>query len=124
MMQQVCPDMDLNGDFFVGIEEALPAYRAGIIGPNTPIYKRAFHEMYELASYWVEGFNTVDVELLWRQGKLGLRYTGTWEFSQLANAPNITFERGFLPPPLPNSMDIPATDTTPGRRRPAADDGR
>lgn len=37
MMQTICPDMDLNGDKFVGIQEALPAYRAGIIGPNTPI---------------------------------------------------------------------------------------
>ena len=45
MMQTICEEMDLNGDFFVGIEEALPAYRAGIIGPNTPIYKRAFAEM-------------------------------------------------------------------------------
>ncbi len=118
MMQTICPEMDLNGDKFVGIEEALPAYRAGIIGPNTPIYKRAFAEMYELATTWIDGFNTVDVDQLWRQGDIGLRYSGTWEFSQLANDPNVTFERGFLPPPLPNSMDIPATDTTPGATDP------
>ena len=36
----------------------------------------------------------------------------------MANDPNITFERGFLPPPLPNSMDIPATDSTPGATDP------
>ncbi len=118
MMQPICPDMDLNGDKFVGVDEALPAYRAGIIGPNTPIYKRAFEEMYELATYWIDAFNTVDIDLLWREGKVGLRYSGSWEFSRMANDPNVTFERGFLPPPLPNSSEIPATDTTPGATDP------
>ena len=97
MMQPICPEMDLNGDKFVGVDEALPAYRAGIIGPNTPIYKRAFEEMYELATYWIDAFNTVDIDLLWREGKVGLRYSGSWEFSRMANDPNVTFERGFLP---------------------------
>ena len=114
MMQSILPEMDLNKDKFIGIEEALPAYKSGLIGPNTPIYRRAFAEMRELASYWIEGFNTTDIDLLWREGKIGLRYAGSWEWSQMANDPNITFERGFLPPPLPNSSDMPATTSQPG----------
>lgn len=118
MMQPILPEMDLNDDKFIGIEEALPAYQNGLIGPNTPIYRRAFAEMRAMASYWIDGFNTVDIDLLWREGKVGLRYSGSWEFSRLANDPNITFERGFLPPPLPNSRDIPATEEWPGATDP------
>ena len=33
MMQEVCIDMDADNDFFVGIEEALPAHKAELIGP-------------------------------------------------------------------------------------------
>ena len=65
-----------------------------------------------------DAFNTVDIDLLWREGKVGLRYSGSWEFSRMANDPNVTFERGFLPPPLPNSSEIPATDSTPGATDP------
>jgi len=118
MMQPILPEMDLNGDKFVGIEEALPAYRSGLIGPMTPIYRRAFAEMHQMASYWIDGFNTTDLDLLWREGKLGLRYSGSWEWSQMANDPNITFERGFLPPPIPNSNDIVATPSQPGATDP------
>lgn len=114
MMQPILPEMDLNKDKFVGIEEALPAYQNGIIGPNTAIYRSAFTEMYKMATYWIEGFNTTDIDLMWREGKLGLRYSGSWEWSQMANDPNITFERGFLPPPIPSSSDLPSTSTQPG----------
>lgn len=114
MMQSVCPEMDLNKDKFIGIEEALPAYKAGIIGPKTPIYQRAFDEMYQLATYWIDGFATTDLDLMWREGKIGLTYAGSWDFSRIANDPNVTFERGFIPPPLPSSQDIPSTATQPG----------
>jgi len=114
MMQKLCAQMDLNGDKFINIEEALPAYKKGLIGPNTPIYRRAWAEMHELATYWVDGFLTADLDLLYRQGGIGLQYRGSWEFSELGNDPTIQFEQGFLPPPMPNSQDIPATDNLPG----------
>ncbi len=114
MMQQLCVQMDLNGDKFVGIEEALPAYKQGLIGPKTPIYQRAWKEMYELATYWVDGFNTTDLDALWRQGKLGMQYRATTEFSTLATDPTITFEQGFLPAPIPDSKDLPTTSDLPG----------
>ena len=47
--------------------------------------------MHELATYWIDGFNTVDIDLLWREGKVGLRYSGSWEFSRMANDPNYNF---------------------------------
>lgn len=36
----------------------------------------------------------------------------------MANDPNITFERGFLPPSISNSSDIPATADWPGATDP------
>ncbi len=118
MMQPLLPEMDLNGDMFVGIEECLPAFKAGLVGPKTPIYRRAFEEVFKLASYWIEGFNTTDLDLMWREGKLGLVYSGSWDWSQQANDPNITFSRGFLPPPIPDSSDIPAEGDVPGATDP------
>jgi hypothetical protein len=114
LMQPICQEMDLNGDKFVGIEEALPAFKSGLIGPKTPIYRRAWAEMYELGTYWLDGFATTDIDLLWRQGKIGLMNAGSWDFSKIANDPNVTFERGFVPVPIPDSSDIPATATEPG----------
>jgi hypothetical protein len=106
--------MDKDGDKFVGAEEALPAYHAGLIGMDTPIYKRAWQEMYALAKTWVDGFNTTDLDLLWRQGELPIQYRATWDWSNLANDPTIEFEQGFLPSPMPTSADMPATGATPG----------
>ncbi|MGQ9682422.1 MAG: ABC transporter substrate-binding protein [Anaerolineae bacterium] len=114
MMQPICPEMDLNGDKFVGIEECLPAFKKGLVGPKTPIYRRAFAEMFKLASYWVEGFATSDLDLMWREGKIGMAYCGSWEFSQIASDPNVKFERGFVPPPIPSSRDIPPLNGVPG----------
>ena len=127
MMQELCVEMDLNGDFFVGADEALPAFRAGLIGPETPIYRRGFQEMYQLAQCWVEGFQTIELDLLFRTGGVAMQYRGTTEFSQLANDPSIEFERGFLPSPMPNSEDIPPTDDLPGALDPVgmtAGDGK
>jgi len=114
MMQEVCAAMDLNDDKFVGAEEALPAYRKGLIGPNTPIYRRAWDEMYELASYWLDGFSTTDLDLLWREGSIGMQYRATWEFATLANDPRVTFPREFIPSPMPTSKDMPFTEDGPG----------
>jgi raffinose/stachyose/melibiose transport system substrate-binding protein len=110
MMQEVCKEMDLNGDKFVGAEEALPAYRKGIIAMDGPLYRRAWQEMRELAQSWVDGFNTADLDLLWRRGELGLQYRATWEWANLANDPSIEFEQKFVPAPMPNSSDIPIVD--------------
>ena len=127
MMQDLCVEMDLNGDFFVGADEALPAFRQGLIGPNTPIYRRAWQEMFELANSWVDGFSTTDLDLLFRTGGAAMQYRATGEFSLLANDPTIEFERGFLPPPMPNSQDIPPTADLPGASDPlglTAGDGK
>ena len=114
MMQEICADMDLDADFFVGLEEALPAYRNEIIGPYTPIYQLAWDEMYELSQTWVDGFNTTDLDLLWREGSVGMQYRASSEFATLANDPNVDFERTFVPSPMPGSADMPAADSMPG----------
>jgi maltose-binding protein MalE len=106
MLQEDCPQMDLDGNMFVGVEEALPAYRAGIIGPMSPKFQTAWHEMKKLSQYWVDNWNSTDVDTMWRNGEIGLRTTGAWEFSAQKNDPQIMFERGFLPPPYVTSADV------------------
>jgi hypothetical protein len=106
MLQDECVEMDTSGDFFVGIEEAIPAYEAGLIGPLTDQYQTAWYEMKRAASYWNEGWATADLESLWRDGEIGIRYTGAWEFSQQRNDPFIEFERGMIPPPYVGAADV------------------
>ena len=113
MLQDECVDMDKSGDFFVGIEEGLPAFYAGVIGPLTEQYQTAWHEMKKAAGYWIDGWATSDLEALWRDGEIGIRYTGAWEFSQQKNDPFIEFERGLIPPPYVSSSDVPGGNDPP-----------
>ena len=76
MLQDECVAMDLNGDLFVGVEEALPAFRDGIIGPLTHEYNVAWLELKKLSETWVDGWATADLDALWRQGEIGIRTTG------------------------------------------------
>lgn len=106
MLQADCPQMDLDGNDFVGVEEALPAYRAGIIGPMTAKFQTAWQEMKKLAQYWNDSWVSADIDALWRNGEVGIRTTGAWEFSAQKNDPRMTFERGFLPPPYVTNADV------------------
>lgn len=114
MLQGVCPEMDENGDLFVGAEEGLEGYRDGLIGPETDIYQRAFREVAELSSYWIEGFDTIDLETMFKKGEVYLQYNGAWAFSDYANDPAIEFDLGFLPAFIPLPEDIPPKNGQPG----------
>ena len=83
MMQEICADIDANADLAIDSEEALHAYRNDLIGPYTPIYRRAWDEMYALAQTWLDGFETADLELLWREGSAVLQYRSPKEFAIL-----------------------------------------
>ena len=120
MMQEICADIDANADLAIDSEEALHAYRNDLIGPYTPIYRRAWDEMYALAQTWLDGFETADLELLWREGSAVLQYRSPKEFATLAQDPSIEFEHKFVPSPVPSSADIPAMDQTPGALDPYA----
>jgi hypothetical protein len=114
MMQPILPQMDKNADKFIGIEECLPAFQSGLVGPKTPIYLRAWDEMYELAQQWIDGFATIDLNQAWNEGRIGLTYCGSWDFARMANDPNVKFERGFIPPPIPGASDVLPKDGLPG----------
>ena len=118
MLQGVAAEMDVNGDMFVGADEALPAYQKGLIGPKTEIYQRAFREVAELSSYWIDGFSTIDVESMFKQGDLYMQYNGAWGFSTYANDPAVEFDIGFLPAFIPFPEDIPPMDGQPGAYAP------
>ena len=113
MLQDDCPQMDTNGDLFVGAEEALVAFRDGIIGPLTPDYRAAWYAHLEMSQFWPEAWLTVDLDALWRQGDIGMRYTGGWEFAQMMNDPLIEFERVMIPAPYITSADLPEGNDPP-----------
>jgi raffinose/stachyose/melibiose transport system substrate-binding protein len=107
MMQEVAVEMDLNDDMFVNIDEALIAYRNGLIGPKTELYRSAIDKMTELASYWVDDFSTVDLETMFKNEEIHLMYMGAWGFSDWANDPSIEFDLGYFPAPMPLPSDFP-----------------
>lgn len=112
-LQDECVEMDTNGDFFVGAEEALPAFRAGLVGPLTPDFRTAWLEMFELTRSWVDGWATADVDAMWRDGDIGIRTTGGWEFAAMMSDPLIEFERYMIPPPYVTSADVPGGNDPP-----------
>jgi hypothetical protein len=62
---------------------------------------------------------------MWRDGQIGLRTTGAWEFSAQKNDPLIKFERGMIPSPYVTSKDVEGatdpTEFTPGDGKVPAD---
>jgi maltose-binding protein MalE len=115
MMQGIAAEMDTNGDMFVGADEALPAYRNGLIGPKTELYQRAFREVAALNLNWIDAFSTIDLETMFKKGdNVYLQYQGAWGFSAYANDPAIDFEVGFLPAFIPLPADIPPLNGQPG----------
>jgi ABC-type glycerol-3-phosphate transport system substrate-binding protein len=118
MMQEVCVQMDTDGDFFVGTPEGLEAWKKGLIRNTTPLYRRAWREMYELASSWVDGFATADLELMWREARVHLRCEAQSTFTALYFDPTVPFEMSVIVPPLPTSQDVPPTADMPGASDP------
>ncbi|MGH2387525.1 MAG: ABC transporter substrate-binding protein [Chloroflexota bacterium] len=49
------------------------AIKSGIINANDPMYQAMFQQVKKYMSYWVNGWQTADVEALWTQGKLAER---------------------------------------------------
>ena len=47
------------------------AIKSGIINANDPLYQAMFQQAKKYMSYWVNGWQTSDVESLWTQGKPG-----------------------------------------------------
>ncbi|NLE46430.1 MAG: hypothetical protein GX620_17075 [Chloroflexi bacterium] len=113
MLQDECVEMDTNGDMFVGAEEALPAFRNGLVGPLTPDYRTAWLQMKELSRTWVEGWATADIDAMWRDGQVGIRTTGAWEFTEQMSDPIIKFERYMIPPPYVTANDVPGGNDPP-----------
>jgi maltose-binding protein MalE len=113
MNQRVAPRMDLKKDRYIYTDDAVYGVQKGLIGPMTPMYQAAWREMKKLAQTWISGWQNTDLEALWRKGKVGMRTTAAWEFTNQYNDPNITFKRKMVPAPYVTSKDIPgAVDPT------------
>lgn len=104
-LQDLGAELDKNKDGFVNAEEALAGFRAGVIGPQTEKYREAWLEQKRAASYWTDGWSTADLEVMWRNGQVGYRQTGGWEFTAQKSDPMIKFERVLVPPPYVISTD-------------------
>ncbi len=112
-LQDLGEQLDTNSDGFVNGEEALAAFRAEIIGALTPKYKEAWLEQKRAGSYWTDGWSTADLEVMWRNGDIGYRQTGGWEFTAQKSDPMIAFERVLVPPPFVIKSDHPEANDPP-----------
>ena len=112
-MQDICDKIDANSDGFVSGDEALPAFRNDIIGPLTKKYQDAWMEQKRAGSYWADGWSTADLEVMWRNGQIGYRQTGGWEFTAQQSDPMIKFERVLVPPPYVIRADHPEANDPP-----------
>ncbi len=111
LLQDIGAELDTDGDKAVSAQEQLAALKAGLVGPSTEKYQTGIREYKKLADLFIPGWQSTNLEQLFREGQVALQLRGSWEFSQLANDPGVTFERGFLPLPPVTSADIPgATD--------------
>jgi len=106
MLQDMGPKLDTNGDKVVDLKEQIAALKAGLIGPKTPIYQTTLREFKKLADLYITGWQSTNLDQLFRDGQIALQLRGSWEFAQLANDPGVKFERGFLPLPPVTSKDI------------------
>jgi hypothetical protein len=111
--QDLSDKLDLNSDGFVSADEALAAFRAGDLNVMTAKYKNAWQEQKRAGSYWMDGWATADLEVMWRNGQVGYRQTGGWEFTAQKSDPMIKFERVLVPPPHVVKADLPDANDPP-----------
>ena len=107
MAQTVAPKMDLKKNRYIYTDDAVYGVKHGLIGPMTPMYQTAWREMKKLALTWIDGWQTTDLDALWRKGQVGIRTTNATEFTTEYNDPNIPFKRRMIPQPYVTSKDIP-----------------
>ena len=111
ILQPECAEMDLNNDFFINNEEALAAFEKGLIGAATPKYQAAWEQQKLVSEHWMDGWATADLEVMWRNGEVGMRQTGGWEFTAQMSDPRMEFERVLVPPAAVTAADLKdATD--------------
>ncbi len=113
ILQPECALMDTNGDLFVGAEEALPAFREGLVGPLTEKYQAAWRQQKAVTAHWADGWASADLEVMWRQGQIGMRQTGGWEITAQLSDPQMKFERVIVPPASVTSADLPEASDPP-----------
>jgi ABC-type glycerol-3-phosphate transport system substrate-binding protein len=87
------------------------AYAKGTINTSDPMLQAAFLQVKKYMSYWVNGWQTSDVEALWTQGQLAERQFYIADlFSEYSNpARKFTMTIGF--PPYPTKKTDPRVMT-------------
>jgi hypothetical protein len=93
-------DYDKNGSFDTA--EAIRAVKAGHFNPVTKdyvrevlgLYKEVYNEMYPA------GWETMDVNTAWAEGKAGIKWDGVWIFSSEASNTRRTFDYQILHIPM------------------------
>ena len=113
MLQDLAPQMDENADKFLDANEALGAFKAGLIGPLTSKYQTAYRMYKELGDQFIEGWSTSDTNQAFREGKIAMQYQNMPAFAGLFNDPNITFDIGFVPAPPVTAQDFEGANDPP-----------
>lgn len=107
LFQSLGPMLDTNHDGTISAKEASTALVSGKLSVKTPQLREMWKQMYNLAQQWTPGWQTTDLDLLFRQGKLGLQYQGYWELVSLLSDPSLKFNRTMVPVPYLTPKDDP-----------------
>jgi len=111
ILQPECVEMDLNNDFFINNDEAVEGLAKRLIGGTTPKYQAGWEQQRLVSTHWMDGWESADLEVMWRNGQVGMRQTGGWEFVAQKSDPQMEFERVLVPPASVSAADLPdATD--------------
>jgi ABC-type glycerol-3-phosphate transport system substrate-binding protein len=105
--QSVIPTIDTNHNGDLDVTEASKAVISGKVSVKTPELRALWEEEYKLAKLWTPGWSSTDLDLLWRQGKLGIQYQGNWQIRNLMSDPTLAFSRVAAPAPLITHADDP-----------------
>ena len=105
--QSVIPTIDTNHNGDLDVTEASNAVISGKVSVKTPQLRALWEEEYKLARLWTPGWASTDLDLLWRQGKLGVQYQGNWQIRNLMSDPTLAFTRVAAPAPVITHADDP-----------------
>ena len=112
ILQPLGPKYDTTGNRALDVDEALAAFRSGLIGPKTEPFQIGWRQYRKLADEaYVKDWTSTDLQEVWRQGKAAFRYANPPLAARLIHDVTLKFPRTYITQPYIVANDFTgATD--------------